>query len=257
MSFNGSGTYSPPTPEYPAIANTVIYAADFNTIIADIASGLSSVLCRDGQAAMTGALDFGGYKGVNLLDPTAAQDAATKAYADLVGTNTLASALTVISNRSWYGYKITDLNTPTASTDAANKAYVDGVAFSAALPSQTGNAGKFITTDGSSASWIDIDATQTLTDAATINWNMTNGTIATVTLGGNRTMAAPTNLGARPVILVVNQDATGSRTITWNSVFKWPAGSAPVLSTAANAKDIFSFFTDGTNLYGSYLRGVA
>jgi hypothetical protein len=101
------------------------------------------------------------------------------------------------------------------------------------------------------------DTTQTLTDGATVNWNTASGNIATLTLGGNRTMAAPTGLTAKTYILVVNQDATGSRTITWNSVFKWAGGAAPVLSTTANAKDVFSFFSDGTNLYGSYLRGVA
>lgn len=98
---------------------------------------------------------------------------------------------------------------------------------------------------------------QTLTDGATVNWDTSAGSVAALTLGGNRTVAAPTNLGVKTYILTVNQDATGSRLITWNAVFKWPAGSAPVLSTAASAKDIFSFFSDGTNLYGSFLRGVA
>jgi len=54
----------------------------------------------------------------------------------------------------------------------------------------------------------------------------------------------------------VVQDATGSRTLTWNSVFKWPAGVAPVLTTTANARDVFSFISDGNNLYGSYLTDV-
>jgi len=101
------------------------------------------------------------------------------------------------------------------------------------------------------------DPTTTLTDAATVNWNMNNGTVATLTLGGNRTMAAPTNLSVRTFILKVIQDGTGSRTITWNGVFKWASGVAPVLSTAAGATDIISFFCDGTNLYGSYIRGAA
>ena len=47
----------------------------------------------------------------------------------------------------------------------------------------------------------------------------------------------------------VIQDATGSRTISWNSVFKWASGTAPTLSTAASAKDFFTFRSDGTNLY--------
>ena len=92
---------------------------------------------------------------------------------------------------------------------------------------------------------------QTLTDAATVNWNMDSGASAQVTLAGNRTMAAPTNLRAGGTyLLLIIQDGTGSRTITWNAVFKWAGGTAPVLSTAASSKDIISFWSDGTNLYG-------
>jgi len=97
---------------------------------------------------------------------------------------------------------------------------------------------------------------QTLTDGATINWNTASGQVATVTLGGNRTIAAPTNLKVGTYILHVIQDGTGSRTLTWNSVFKWTAAVAPVLTTTANARDVFSFVSDGTNLYGSYLPDV-
>jgi hypothetical protein len=97
---------------------------------------------------------------------------------------------------------------------------------------------------------------QTLTDGATINWNTASGQVATVTLGGSRIMAAPTNLKVGTYILHVIQDGTGSKTLTWNSVFKWTAGVAPPLTTTANARDIFSFVSDGTNLYGSFLPDV-
>lgn len=97
---------------------------------------------------------------------------------------------------------------------------------------------------------------QTLTDSATINWDGSLGVIATVTLAGNRTMAAPSNLKVGTYILHVIQDATGSRTITWNSVFKWSGGSAPVLSTTGARRDVFSFVSDGTNLYGSFMQDV-
>ena len=94
-------------------------------------------------------------------------------------------------------------------------------------------------------------ATQaTLTDGATISWTTTNAQVATVTLAGNRTMAAPTGLinGAFYALAVI-QDATGGRTLAWNSVFKWTLASAPTLTTTANARDYFVFRSDGTNLY--------
>ena len=99
-------------------------------------------------------------------------------------------------------------------------------------------------------------ANQLLTDGATINWDVSLGSVATVTLGGNRVIAAPTNLKIGTYILHIIQDGTGSRTVTWNSVFKWPAGIAPVLTTTGNRRDLFSFVCDGTNLYGSYLPDV-
>lgn len=92
--------------------------------------------------------------------------------------------------------------------------------------------------------------TSTLTDGATISWAVGSAQVAKVTLGGNRTFGAPTGLvdGAFYALNVI-QDATGSRTISWNAVFDWAGGIAPTLSTAANAKDFFIFRSDGTNLY--------
>ena len=99
-------------------------------------------------------------------------------------------------------------------------------------------------------SWIGPRA-QTLTDGATVTWDVSVGAMGVLTLGGNRYMAAPTNLrNGEAYALKVIQDATGSRTITWNAVFKWPGGTAPTLSTAAASVDILSFLSDGTNLYG-------
>lgn len=58
MSFNGSGTYSLPTGN-PVAAGTNILASWANSTLQDIAAALSLVLPRDGQSAMTGALNMG------------------------------------------------------------------------------------------------------------------------------------------------------------------------------------------------------
>jgi hypothetical protein len=91
---------------------------------------------------------------------------------------------------------------------------------------------------------------QNLVDASTIAWNTALGQVATFTFVlNNRTMAAPTNLlNGAFYALAVYQNA-GNNTLIWNSVFKWTAGTAPVLSTAAGAKDFFVFRSDGVNLY--------
>lgn len=90
-----------------------------------------------------------------------------------------------------------------------------------------------------------------LTDGASISWDVSANQVASVTLGGNRTLANPTNLqNGGTYILIVKQDGTGSRTLAYGSVYKWPGGTAPTLTTTASAVDILSFVSDGTNMYG-------
>jgi hypothetical protein len=87
-----------------------------------------------------------------------------------------------------------------------------------------------------------------LPDAASIVWDLEQKPVAVLVLGGNRTLT-PTNLVAGLVYrLTVVQDATGNRLIAWGSAFKFPGGTAPTLSAAANAVDEFWFPCDGTNL---------
>lgn len=91
----------------------------------------------------------------------------------------------------------------------------------------------------------------TLTDAANIDWNLDDAQVAKVTLGGNRTFNAPTNMKAGATyVLKVLQDGTGSRTATWNGVFRWPGGTAPTLTTTAGRMDVLTFISDGTHMFG-------
>jgi len=78
----------------------------------------------------------------------------------------------------------------------------------------------------------------TLTDGATITPDFATANNFTVTLGGNRTIANPTNLtaGQSGSIFIV-QDGTGSRTGAWGSYWDFAAGAAPTLTTDANAVD--------------------
>jgi len=69
-----------------------------------------------------------------------------------------------------------------------------------------------------------------------------------VTLGGNRTLANPTNLTAgQHGVIVITQDGTGSRTLAYGSNFKFPAGSAPTLTTTANAVDVLCYYVEGAS----------
>lgn len=97
---------------------------------------------------------------------------------------------------------------------------------------------------------------QTLTDGVSITWDGSLGRIATVTLGGNRTLANATNLRVGTYILHVIQDTVGSRTLTFSNQYKFTANVQPTLTTAANSRDLFSFVSDGTNMYGAMIPDV-
>lgn len=78
----------------------------------------------------------------------------------------------------------------------------------------------------------------TLTDGATITPDFSTACNFSVTLGGNRTLANPTNATAgQSGSIFIAQDGTGSRTLAYGSDWEFAGGSAPTLSTAASAVD--------------------
>jgi len=87
----------------------------------------------------------------------------------------------------------------------------------------------------------------TLTDGATITPDFADANNYTVTLGGNRTLANPTNLtaGQSGSIFVV-QDGTGSRTLAYGSYWDFSGGTAPTLTTTANAIDRIDYVVRST-----------
>jgi hypothetical protein len=77
-----------------------------------------------------------------------------------------------------------------------------------------------------------------LTDGATITPDFSASCNFSVTLGGNRTLANPTNLTAgQSGSIFITQDGTGSRTLAYGSQYDFIGGTAPTLSTAASAVD--------------------
>lgn len=81
-------------------------------------------------------------------------------------------------------------------------------------------------------------AISALTDGATITPDLATSNNFSVTLGGNRTLANPTNIVAgQSGSIFVSQDGTGSRTLAYGTYWKFPAGTAPTLTTTASAVD--------------------
>ena len=88
-----------------------------------------------------------------------------------------------------------------------------------------------------------------LSDGATITIDMATACHHSVTLGGNRTFAAPSNQAVGQAgSIFITQDGTGSRTAAFNSAFKFVGGTAPTLTTTASATDRIDYIIKSSNV---------
>ena len=100
-----------------------------------------------------------------------------------------------------------------------------------------------------------------LTSGTTVALDLNLGTVFTLTLAHNLGTFNWTNPAASgyasSFVLKVKQDGTGSRTISWPAAVDWAAGTAPTISTSANAVDVFAFFTvDGGTIWYGFTPGI-
>lgn len=102
-------------------------------------------------------------------------------------------------------------------------------------------------------------AITTLTDAATVTPNFATTNNFAWTIGGNRTLAAPSNqVAGQSGIIAITQDGTGGRVITWNAAYKFANGVKPSLSTAAGAVDLVAYYVlSSGNIICSFIPAVA
>lgn len=85
-----------------------------------------------------------------------------------------------------------------------------------------------------------------LTSGATITPDGNSGFNFSLTIGTDATLANPSNFKVgQSGVIVITQDGTGSRTLAYGTNWKFPGGS-PVLSTAAGAIDVISYFVADT-----------
>jgi hypothetical protein len=88
-----------------------------------------------------------------------------------------------------------------------------------------------------------------LTDASSIATNLALSNNFSVTLGGSRTLANPTNIVAgQSGSFFITQDGTGSRTLAYGGYFKFVGGTAPTLSTGAASVDRIDYIAKSTTI---------
>ena len=95
--------------------------------------------------------------------------------------------------------------------------------------------------------------------ALTLNASATAGSIKTVTLTANCTLTLTGAVAGRATVLelVLTQDATGGRTVTWPSAVRWTNDETPTLSTTPGAVDRLVLVNyDGSTVWYGDLIGL-
>jgi len=213
---------------------------------------------NDGNALVAGALYFNSVSGVmRLYTGTAWVAAYVQGVAasinftpagGVAATNVQTAIEEVDTEKLAKASNLSDLaNTATARTNL-------GVAIGVNV--QAYDANNAVTNVAQSYTAAQRGTISALTDGATITPNFALANNFSVTLGGNRTLANPTNLTAgQHGVIVITQDGTGSRTLAYGSNFKFPAGSAPTLTTTANAVDVLAYFVESASRITARLIG--
>lgn len=209
-----------------------------------------------GYYSMYDSTSTGAYTGANTALGAVAGKAITSGVNNLCLGTGAGYNLTTGSNNIFIGPATGGINSSIVPTG-----YV--AASSASVSNELNIGGQLIGSMDSSDRYTKFTGqvytpTSTLTDGATITPDFTNGNVFTVTLAGNRTLANPTNpKDGATYCIIVKQDATGSRTLAYGTNYKWEGGTAPTLSTGANAVDILTFVSDGTNMYGTIAQNFS
>lgn len=186
------------------------------------------------------------------------------------------------------GNRITNVGTPTASADAATKSYVDTTAWNlntGILPGQGGNAGNFLTTNGSVASWqqiqvanvngavannagvmtggfilsggLDFSGSSKLNviavPALDIDWSQ--GEMQTKSLGSSSAITFSGITPGKGAVVVLRLTISGGAVPTWPAVVDWDNGVTPTLPDGVNVVG-FTTFDGGTTVQG-YVLGEA
>jgi len=231
-------------------------------------------LDNDGNALVAGAIYFNSVAGVmRLYTGTVWVAAYVQGLASDIGfspagniaANTVQAAIQELDTEKQpldaeltaiAGLSANGLITRTSSTTAAART-ITGTTNVITVTDGDGVSGNPTLTVGSLVARTDTVQTFTaaqrggvsaLTDGATSTANFALANNFSVTLGGNRTLANPSNQTAGQTgVITITQDGTGSRTLAYGSNWKFPNGTAPTLTTTANAVDVLAYYCESAS----------
>ena len=248
MSFNGSGTFLINSAGQPVVTNTIISSTAFNALTADLATGLSTCLTKDGQSTPTANIKLGGFKLTNVGAPTISGDALSFGNAATVSTLKATSTITFdalsgilkgnLTSAVSAATAGTDYVSPTVATNFTATQTFSG--STSALAAKLKNALEAVTISATAATGtINYDVTTQsvlyYTTNASANWTLNvrgNGTTSLNSLmatGESITIAFLVTNGATAYYQTALQ-IDGSAVTP-----KWQGGSAP---TSGNVSSI-------------------
>lgn len=159
----------------------------------------------------------------------------------------LGNTVSTLNNMTFANVTINSVATAFPNNFLANSTSTLGNA-TITLGSTTSNVGNLTLTNVTVTNYTETLYTANTSTAITVA--LTNGTVQQLTLTGNATITMPTATAGKSFVIMLKQDGTGGRTVTWSTVV-WPGGTAPTITSTASKQDIFSFFADGTSWYGA------
>jgi hypothetical protein len=152
----------------------------------------------------------------------------------------LDSDLTTIAGQAnaSFGLGLLELTDEADLQDAAGIGSAGLLAAATAAQFRNNTPSKVLTTD---AVW-GAAAYVALTPGTNVAVDLSTGINFTLAMGGNYTLTNPTNAKeGQAGNILITQDATGSRTLAYGTAYKSVGGTAPVLSTTANARDLLFY----------------
>lgn len=197
-----------------------------------------------GPTGATGATGPQGPSGVTTIAGASDYSSLSDPAAGTAGLRTLGTGAqqAAAGNDS----RLSDARTPTAHSHAASDVNSGTLAI-ARVPTGTSSTTVALGNHTHAASVVPI-APVALTDAATIAVDASLGNHFRVTLGGNRTLGAPSNpTDGQKILVEVKQDATGSRTLAYNAIYRFGSDvTSPTLTTTASKTDFLGFVYNST-----------
>jgi hypothetical protein len=291
MSFNGSGTFVINTTGQPVVTGTIISSTAFNALTADLATGLSTTLTKDGQTTPTANIPMGTFKITGLGAGTSSTDAvnlsqlqnSTGTFLTVSGTDTITGtvspSLTAYAVGQIFAFVAAATNTGAVTINISSlgaKSITRLGATALIAGDLIINSVAFIVYDGTQFQLLNPNTftnitftgnatfaayTETITASGTVGasatLSITLGTVLTATLTSATacTFTMPTATAGKSFVLLLKQPSSGSATTATFTGVKWNSGGAPTITATVGKLDILAFVSDGTNWYGSATQG--